>query len=140
MHYHCLLLSFPKNLIFKLRNLTDGLAPWVKRKRGEKIQASMLPCASVTSAGGSAGQSTALAVLLQTAGHQQVLGLWCSQGGASGTHSSLWSRACSQRAALGSIPSSPENLEPFSLELLMLLTPHNLQKWHSPKISQMLNM
>lgn len=66
-HYHCLLLSFPKSLTLKLRNLTDGLAPGVKRKWGGKIQASVLPCVSVTSAGSSAGQSTPLAALVQAA-------------------------------------------------------------------------
>lgn len=94
----------------------------------------MLPSVSVTFAGSSAGQSTALVALVQTAvpGSGAVM-----IPGESPEHTQQCVEHCLlQRAML----SSPKNLEPFSLELLILLTPRNPQKWHSPKISQMLNV
>lgn len=54
-----------------------------------------------------------------------------------------------QPAELRSLAESDPRLRPFltqklgtllTSESLILLTPHNLQKWHSPKISQMLNV
>lgn len=71
VHYHCLLPSFPKSLILKELNWWLG-SLGEKEMRGKKIQSSMLPSVSVTFAGSSAGQSTALVALVQTA----VSGSW----------------------------------------------------------------
>lgn len=126
--------SYSRNL------LIVWLLGW-KGNEGKKPQTNMLPWVSVAFAGSSAAQSTSpgCAGANCTA---VIPGLGCSQGRASSTHGSLWSSAYSQRAIsiLGCVLPSPKNLEPISLESLILLTPHNLQKWHSPKISQMLNV
>lgn len=137
VHYHCLLLSSPKSLILKELNFWLG-SLGEKEIRGKKFQSNTLPSVSVTFAGSSVGQSTALAALVHTA----VPGSWgCDVPREEPQHTQQPVEQCLlQRAVLGCVLSSPKNLEPFSLELLTLLTPHNLQRWHSPKISQMLNV
>lgn len=133
VHYHCLLPSFPKSLILKELNWWLG-SLGEKEMREKKSKAA---CCQVS--------AWHLQVVQQV--RVQPWLHWCKQQcqdpgavmipGESPEHTQQCVEHCLlQRAML----SSPKNLEPFSLELLILLTPRNLQKWHSPKISQMLNV
>lgn len=132
VHYHCLLPSFPKSLILKELNWWLG-SLGEKEMREKKSKAA---CCQVSAWHLQVVQQVRVQPWLHWCKQQcRGLGLWWSQGRALSTHSSV-EHCLLQRAML----SSPKNLEPFSLELLILLTPHNLQKWHSPKISQMLNV
>lgn len=112
MVYHDrLLLPFLKYLILKLRDV-GGLAPWVKRKKGKKIQTNMLPCVSLTFAGSSIMHSTIPGCKHRHRGPHAVAFPGKS---AFSTQRSLQNFPCLERVILDFVLSSPENLEPFSL-------------------------
>lgn len=92
--------------LYSSQDRSDGFAPWARR--GDKPQTNVVPCVSVTFAGSSTAHRT-------TPGCPGPCATAFLEKSALSTQCSLQSSACSHRATLDCVLSSPENLEPSSL-------------------------